>query len=61
MPRFHATCATECPDSRATRTASSLNASVYDRRVFVLMLPSDFIILLLTGGACKIEGRSDIY
>jgi hypothetical protein len=47
MPRSRATCETGWPDSHTKRAASSLTASVYDRRVFVLMLPSDFIILLL--------------
>jgi hypothetical protein len=47
MPRSRATWATGCPDSRTNRTASSLNASVYDRRVFVLILSSNFIILPL--------------
>ena len=32
------------PDSRTKRTASSLNTAVYDRRAFVLMLSSDFLI-----------------
>ena len=47
MPRSRATWATGWPDSRTKRTASSLNVSVYDRRIFVLILASDFIILPL--------------
>ena len=47
MPRSRATCVTGWPDSCTNRTASSLNVSEYDRRVFVLMLSFDFIILPL--------------
>lgn len=45
MPRSRATWATGYPDSRTKRTVSALNVSGYDRRVFVLMLTSDFLIL----------------
>jgi len=58
MPRFRATCATGCPDSRTRHTASSLNVSVYDRRVFVLIMSSNFIILPLREVSVKLgEGQ----
>lgn len=43
--RSRATCTTGCPDSRTNRTASSVNTAVYDRRVFVLIPSSDFLLL----------------
>ncbi len=65
MPRSRATCATGCPDSRTHRTASSLNASGYDRRVVVLILSSDFLILPLRkvsvkSGKVRISSGCDI-
>ena len=61
MPKSRATWATGCPDSRTNRTASSLNVSVYDRRVFVLIMSSDFIILPLMEVSVKSgEGQASI-
>ena len=41
------------PDSRTKRTAASLKTAVYDRRIFVLMLSSDFLIHPLMEGSVK--------
>ena len=63
MPRFLATCATGCAESRTNRTASVVNSSVSHRRVLMVMLPSDFILFLLIQvslksreGQCKRTG-----
>ncbi|HWF61083.1 MAG TPA: hypothetical protein VN666_12340, partial [Nitrospira sp.] len=48
-------------ESRTNRTASSLNSSVDRRRVLVIILSSDFIILLLLEVSVKSgEGQAHI-
>ena len=57
LPGISRSQATGWTDSRTNRTASTLKASVYRRRVFAGMVTSDFRILPLLWNVRKIGGR----